>query len=83
MIRLDLLPGLEAFEPSGSDFVQALAVESVDALPTTLLLLDEPSVVEHGQMTRSRRPRAIESPSDLAGGHLATVVMQDQQDVPP
>ena len=83
MIRLDLLPGLEAFEPSGSDFVQALAVESVDALSTTLLLLDEPSVVEHAQVSRGRRPRAIESLSDLAGRHLSTALVQDQQDVPP
>lgn len=83
MIRSDLLLGLEAIEPSGCDFEQAPAVESVDALSTTLLLLDEPSVVEHAQMTRGRRPRAIESLSDLAGRHLATAMMQDQQDVPP
>lgn len=83
MIRLDLLPGLEAIEPSGSDFVQAPAVESVDALSPTLLLFDEPSVVEHAQMTRGRRPRAIESLSDIAGRHLATAEVEDQQNVSP
>ena len=77
------MPGrFEPAQPIRSDLPQTPLVKAIHPFAAAFLHPHEACPVEDAQVTRGRRPRAVETVSDFPRSHLAPVEFEDKQDLP-